>query len=55
MTKEKKRVYVAIMGERLDSDRVRVEFETAEDRLNYVKAFIGVLHCYEAYSELVKM
>jgi hypothetical protein len=49
-----KKVHVAIMGERYDSDRVRIEFETAEDLRNYVKAFIGVLHCYEAYSEWVK-
>ena len=54
MAQEKKLVYVAIMGERWDSDRVRVEFETSEDRLNYVKAFLGVFHCYESYSEWVK-
>lgn len=54
MAQAKKIVFVAIMGERWDSDRVRVEFETAEDRQNYVKAFLGVFRCYEAYSEWVK-
>lgn len=54
MKKEQKKVYVAIMGERWDSDRVRIEFETLEEMVSYIKAMIPVVHCYEAYSEWVK-
>lgn len=54
MKRETKKIWVAMTGERWDSDRVRVEFESPEDMRCWAKAMQGVIKIYDSWSEIVK-